>query len=306
MTRPLASALLSRNRAALLAAALALILAGMGCTKAAAPGTGPGGDAAAGAPPSEITVDKDGSAMVLVPAGRFRMGDRAGSSTVRLKAFYIDRLEVANEQYAKFLKEAEAKEDAAWRHPDQPKSKKSHRPATWGKDDQFRALNGPKHPVVGVDWFDAYAYAQWAGKRLPTEAEWERAARGTDGRVYPWGNAPPEEALRFRANYFSSFLSADGYRFTAPVGSFPEGASAAGCLNMGGNAAEWCADRFVPAAERGRAKDLTAGPAEADRVVKGGAWNMSAASLRAFSRLRMKPTDRLTSVGFRCVRDVAP
>lgn len=245
---------------------------------------------------AEIKVEKDGSTMFLVPGGHVEMGEPENTVRVRLKPFYIDRLEVTNGQYDAFLDDVEANGDEAWRHPDQP-ADKSHVPATRNKGPQFAVFNRPDHPVVGIDWFDAYAYAKWAGKRLPTEAEWERAARGTDGRLYPWGDAPPKEDFRYRANYFEASLAADGHRFTAPVGAFPEGASPEGCLNLAGNVAEWCADWYAPLSEPAAAKTGT------HRVVKGGAWNLPAADLRAFNRMAMEPADRLTNVGFRCARD---
>ena len=279
--------------------ALSLILAG--CARL--PGT-PSVAPAAGAPTDEIAVETDGSVMRLVPSGKFRMGDPADAMTVRLRAYYMDKLEVTNKQYAKFLATVKAKGDGAWRHPDQPASKKDHTPVTWSADAELATLKKPDHPVVGVDWFDAYAYAKWAGKRLPTEAEWERAARGTDGRVYPWGADAPTDGLRYKANYFSSFLAADGHRYTAPAGSFPEGASPAGCLNMAGNAAEWCADWDGPADERTR-RDPKGPETGTHRTIKGGAWNLPASALRAFSRMRMEPAKRMMSVGFRCARDAA-
>lgn len=290
------------------------------------PGTQPAGQPVAG--PAEPggsgqtrTVAKDSSVLHLVPGGRFLMGDPADPKRVDLAAFYIDRLEVTNEQYAQFLADVKAQGDGAWRHPQQPPDKKSHVPSLWEKSEVEQyllpadrrtadfwkgPLTAPRHPVVGVDWFDAYAYAAWAGKRLPTEAEWERAARGTDGRPYPWGDAPPEQRLTFRANYFSSFMGADGYKLTAPVGTFPDSASPAGCLNMAGNVSEWCADFYAPLPEDRRLTDPKGPAAGTDRVVKGGAWNLSAASLRTYSRMRMSPTGRQAGVGFRCAQDAAP
>ena len=252
--------------------------------------------------PRELRIAADDSLMALVPSGRFIMGKPEEARRVTLRAYYIDRLEVTNAQYAKFLAAVKKQGDEAWRHPEQPKSKKGHEPAFWsnlnlgeGKAD---------HPVVGVDWFDAYAYAAWAGKRLATEAEWERAARGTDGRPYPWGASPPEKGLRYRSNFFGSYLGADGYRFTAPVGSFPAGASPAGCLNMAGNVAEWCADWFAPLPEERRLVSPTGPATGKQRVTKGGAWNLSADSIRCFCRWPLDPSRRLASVGFRCAKDV--
>ncbi|MEO6308523.1 MAG: SUMF1/EgtB/PvdO family nonheme iron enzyme, partial [Nitrospiraceae bacterium] len=131
----------------------------------------------------EIT-GKDGAPMVLVPAGEFTMGSNDGSDDekpahqVSLDAYYLDKYEVTVWQYAKFLKARGVNGPPMWTTMDQPLHQ--------------------KRPVVNVDWSDANTYCEWAGKRLPTEAEWEKAARGTDGRVYPWGNEPPDP---LRANY---------------------------------------------------------------------------------------------------------
>ena len=251
--------------------------------------------------PKQVKNPKDGSVELLVPAGESLMGDVEDRRRVSLSAYYIDRTEVTNTQYGKFLAEVTRQGDAQWRHPAQPQSKKDHVPVFWDNANLGKAK--ANHPVVGVDWFDAYAYAKWAGKRLPTEAEWERAARGTEGATYPWGEAPPQERLTYRANFFSSFLAADRHRYTAPVGSFPNGASPVGSLNMAGNVAEWCADWFGPSPVERRLADPKGPSTGSERVIKGGAWNLAASSLRTFSRWRMAPQRRLASVGFRCARD---
>ena len=313
---------MARLAAPLVLAALVLLCAGCPNGPAIGPAPGPGGRVQQpGALAQTLTVPKDGSILQLVPAGRFRMGDPIDPRRVTLRPCYIDRYEVTNEQYARVLADVRANTDSAWRHPDQPHDKKGHVPSLWPKKavEQYRLppsqrakdfwespLAAPRHPVVGVDWFDAYAYAKWAGKRLPTEAEWERAARGTDERPYPWGTQPPEQGLTFRANYFSTFLAADGFKFTAPVGSFPNGASPVGCLNLGGNAAEWCGDWFGPPPSESRLTDPVGPLPGVDRVVKGGAWNLAPAMLRSYTRMRMPPSDRAAGVGFRCARDAAP
>jgi formylglycine-generating enzyme required for sulfatase activity len=239
--------------------------------------------------------------LLLVQAGEFPMGPPSQVKRVTLKPFYMDRLEVTNAQYAKFLADVAKQGDAAWRHPDQPASKKSHVPSLWSSPDLGEAK--ANCPVVGVDWFDAYAYAKWADKRLPTEAEWEKAARGADGRAFPWGAAPPEERFRFRANFFGSSLGADGFRFTAPVGSFPLGASPCGCLDMAGNAVEWCADWFGPPPAEARLLDPAGPQAGTERVTKGGGWNLGAESLHCYNRWPLAPDRRIANVGFRCAKD---
>jgi formylglycine-generating enzyme required for sulfatase activity len=251
--------------------------------------------------PPEIRNVGDDSVLVLAPAGEFAMGPPSNPRRVTLRAFYIDRCEVTNAQYAKFLAAVEKQGDAAWRHPDQPKTKKHRVPSHWSNAELGEAKKD--HPVVGVDWFDAYAYAKWADKRLPTEAEWERAARGVDGRIYPWGNEPPVKGFRYMANFLGSYLGADGYRFTAPVGSFPNGASPVGCLDMAGNVAEWCLDWFAPLPVERRLESPTGPPAGTERVTKGGGWNLSAESIRCFDRWPMEPSRQLASVGFRCAKD---
>ena len=259
---------------------------------------------AAAALPRQVKNPKDGSVELLVPAGEFLMGEGEPQTRVTVAAFYIDRTEVSNAQYAKFLADVAKQGDAQCRHPAQPTSKKDHVPTFWDNPNLGKAK--ASHPVVGVDWFDAYAYATWAGKRLPTQAEWERAARGTEGAMYPWGQAPPQEGLTYRANFFSSFLAADSYHYTAPVGSFPNGVSPVGCLNMAGNVAEWCADWHGPVPEERRLADPKGPATGTERVIKGGAWNTAAPSLRAYSRWRAAPARRMASVGFRCARDAAP
>ena len=253
--------------------------------------------------PKQVKNPKDGSVELLVPAGEFLMGEGEQQKEVTLAAFYIDRTEVTNAQYARFLADVTKSGDAPWRHPDQPKTKKDHVPSFW--DDASLGQPKANHPVVAVDWFDAYAYAKWAGKRLPTAAEWERAARGTDGRTYPWGNDPPCEGLTFRANYFSSFRAADNYAHTAPVGTFPNGASPVGCLDMAGNAAEWTACWFGHMPPERRLANPTGPATGTERVIRGGAWNTAAPTLRAYSRWRDAPAKQSASVGFRCARDAA-
>jgi formylglycine-generating enzyme required for sulfatase activity len=173
--------------------------------------------------------------MVLVPAGPFLYGD--AEQEVDLPAFYIDRLEVSQANYAKFLEYIERSGDHSHCHPDEP-AHKDHTPLAWGRPD----INDPRFPVVGLDYWDVQAYAKWVGKRLPTEQEWEKAARGTDGRRFPWG----DEWHADRCNWGPS---GDNNRTLLPVDSLLEGASPYGCLHMLGNAAEWTAS-FIDEANR--------------------------------------------------------
>jgi iron(II)-dependent oxidoreductase len=172
--------------------------------------------------------------MVLVPAGEFLMGsdpdidpltdllDELPQHKVFLDAFFIDKYEVSNADYTKFVEATGHRNSIFW---DNPK------------------FNHPDQPVVGVTWGDAVAYAEWVGKRLPTEAEWEKAARGTDGRIWPWGNEFDPTKCNFDdEGKFDGHL--DGYAMAAPVDSFQNGASPYGALNMVGNVAEWVSDWF--------------------------------------------------------------
>ena len=171
----------------------------------------------------EIT-GKDGAPMVLVPAGEFTMGGNAAVEEkpvhqVSLDAFYIDKYEVTVEQYANFLH-----------------TTSHHAPPEW------KVMNQPphqKHPVVMMDWTDANAYCHWAEKRLPTEAEWEKAARGTDGRMYPWGDDVPTPK---RANYGKKKW--DNHTSLQPVGTVEDGKSPYGAYDMAGNVWEWTSDWY--------------------------------------------------------------
>jgi formylglycine-generating enzyme required for sulfatase activity len=232
---------------------------------------------------SSVVRDTDGYEMVLVPAGPFLMGpDRR---QVHLDGFYIDRTPLTNEQFLTFV------ETTGYAPEDENQSR-----FLMHLRHAVKTRKLAKHPVIFVSWNDARAYASWAGKRLPTEAEWEKAARGTDGRRYPWGR---EEPTKLRALF--------GHRVgtTAPVGSFPQGASPFGVLDMAGNVLEWCEDTDAPAfylhgPER---NPRNAGDKDsATRVMRGGSFIHSAASLRVTSRTSFEPQYRFASGGFRCAR----
>jgi serine/threonine-protein kinase len=222
---------------------------------------------------------KDGAEMAYVPAGPFTMGSDRGSAdegparAVTLSSFLADRHEVTIWQFSRHCR------DAGRAMPEQPE----------GAND--------RHPVVNVTWEEARDYAAWAGKCLPTEAQWEKGARGTDARTYPWGNEPPGED--------AAHVGDPAEEGTAAVGSYPAGRSPYGLLDMVGNAWEWCADWYAADAfAKGAAKDPI-GPVEgSSRVLRGGVWDDKDAGLRVTRRRRSRPGSRYDFVGFRCVKEL--
>lgn len=252
--------------------------------------------------------------MVLVPAGDFVQGsteaqiqdaldactqgdnlcflqglqDELPQHTVSLDAFYIDVRETTNAEYAACVQ-------AGACQPPAPASSNT-RGAYYG-DPAYA-----DYPVIYVTWQDAGAYCRWAGKRLPTEAEWEKAARGPDGLLWPWGDLFSPD----RANFRPPGTAPDSGD-TSRVGSYPEGASPYGAMDMVGNAWEWVADWYEASYGASYQGQPTAqnpqGPASGDRkVVRGGSWNSNVASARAASRAGSPPQERYFDVGFRCAR----
>jgi len=227
------------------------------------------GDAQSTPPP--VSSDAHGR-MLLVGAGPFHFGQKgaADAETIDLPPFYIDETEVSNSEYLRFC---EATGHAASQTPNY----KTH----------------PDHPVSGVSYEDALAYASWAGKRLPTEAEWEKAARGTDERIYPWGDAA---------------WTADVPSQLQPVSSGPARRSPYGAYNMAGNVWEWTGSPYTPQQpDIAAMKRLVGGVnfSSTWQVIKGGSFSPGGSDNFAISRRRGLPTDaRSPWIGFRCVRDV--
>lgn len=228
--------------------------------------------------------DTGGHEMVLVPPGPFAMGSTRRE--VHLDALYMDRLPVTNAQFTVFLETTQYKPTDAgakrflahWRNGKPPRGEE-------------------RHPVVFVSWFDARAYATWAGQRLPTEAEWEKGARGTDGRRYPWGRAEPKSA---HANFGRS---RDG---TTTVGSFPEGASPYGILDLAGNVWEWCEDAydedFYENGPNMNPRLATSPKNKNGHVMRGGSFMYDARALRTYARMGFDPHYRFAEGGFRCAK----
>jgi len=216
--------------------------------------------------------------MVVVPAGWFWMGeddDRPSNRprcAVYLDAFAIDKTEVTNEAFAEFVAET------------------GYQMKGW---EASIAKEHASHPASGVPWQAADAYCRWAGKRLPTEAEWEKAARGTDGRRYPWGETWEADRTNTLEN---------GVGGPVAVGSFPSGASPYGALDMAGNVAEWVAD-YYDAAYYAYAPDHNpTGPDKVvDHVLRGGSWASPSEHAQTFFRDSSHVSEPNPRVGFRCV-----
>lgn len=238
-----------------------------------------------------IVWEQDNKEMVYIPSGEFLMGSDEGKEnerpmhTVSVEAFYIDRYPVTNEEYKRFV-------DATG-HPvpcyevDWPTLDEYN----WDPEARTPQEGKEAHPVVLVTWEDAKAYAAWAGKRLPTEAEWERAARGTDGRRWTWGNEFAEGHCNTKETKING---------TSPVGQYsPDGDSPEGVGDMMGNVWEWTTSLFRPYsydANDGRESQDAAGW----RVLRGGSWSNPLDRARCTARL---DGDFLffSNVGFRCV-----
>ena len=236
--------------------------------------------------PGSIIREKDDAVMMIIPAGEFLIGSPEGEGSsdehpqhvVFLDAFYIDKYEVTNAQYKHFMDEKGYKAPAYWNDP---------------------KYNAPTQPVVGISWNDANAYAECAGARLPTEAEWEKAARGgLSGKKYPWGDTP---YTHDNANYYGTGGKdvGDG---PAPVGSFaPNGY---GLCDVVGNVWEWCADwydyNYYANLPKSNPKGLSSG---SYKVLCGSSWKYHAYDyLRTASRVNFNPANLSYDIGFRCVQ----
>jgi len=265
----------------------------------------------------QTIVGKDGTEMVLIPAGEFQMGYNGAASTkpvhtVYVDAFYIDKYEVTVGQYNQFVR--------ATGHPPLPEDWVSK----YSPTDQ--------HPVGGVTWDDAIAYAKWAGKRLPTEAEWEKAARGgLIGKRHAWGDAKLDGT---QCNFADKSLSKvwdrqkkpednwadknidDGYAYTAPVGSYPP--NGYGLYDMGGNVGEWCFDAYdenfyANSPRRNPIAQIIIKDGENNivainklRVSRGGSWVAVPSRMWIASRLGLDPKGAVINIGFRCAKSVTP
>lgn len=235
---------------------------------------------------------------VLVPAGEFEMGAEGGPAEpdespkhkVLLDAFYISKYEVTNLQYHTFVKSA------------------GHRPPT-NEDPKYNIWRGDaildgigELPVINVSWDDAVAYCKWSGGRLPTEAEWEKAARGTDGRTYPWGNDP---VTGNRTNYsIENVTFWEGPSTLAKKDQYDYGRSPYGAYEMAGNVWEWVQDWYDENYYKNSSGKNPPGPSDGkERIIRGGSWRNTPDILRSSNRNKEAPTDRRVYIGIRCAKD---
>jgi formylglycine-generating enzyme required for sulfatase activity len=267
------------------------------------------------------TRPSDQMTLVCVPAGSFTIGlktcefngcqKEVNGGTVKLAAFWIDRTEVTNAMYTLFVgqtafvtgaERAGASEvngistpvtGSDWKHPQGPGS------SIAGLDDR---------PVIEMNYYDASAYCAWAGGHLPTEAQWEFAARGSDGRLFPWGSTMPDDTLLNAADSnlpapFARQDQNDGYRYTAPVGSYPAGNSPFGVVDMAGNAWEWTRSLYRDYPYNpGDGREIAAALVAGDLVVlRGGGFYSDYGSVRSTLRYGAMPALSNDAIGFRCV-----
>jgi formylglycine-generating enzyme required for sulfatase activity len=222
--------------------------------------------------------------MALVPAGEFTMGSTTGDADeqpahlVHVDAFLIDIYEVTVRRYAAFLKATEGNSPSDWKTVNQPAYQ--------------------KRPVANVEWAEAAAFCKWAGKRLPTEAEWEKAARGTDGRLYPWGNDPPTPR---HAHYRKT--GSHNHGSLAPVGTLEVGKSPYGLYDMAGNVWEWVSDWYTDDYYKNSPLQNPTGPSSGEsKVLRGGSWDSSPQQLRSTLRYFHRSAHRHKDYGFRCAK----
>ena len=253
-------------------------------------------------PPTDASLEDtwtrpaDEMVMVYVPEGEFEMGivpQVKSVHSVALDGFWLDRTEVTNRQYRRCV-EAEA-------------CNPPERSDSFSGDAYYGESAYDDYPILWVNWHQAVAYCEWAGARLPTEAEWEYAARGPAGRAYPWGNEFDGTRLNYcdancEASGGADTTADDGYAETAPVGSFPSGASWCGALDLAGNVYEWMADRYGEYPSEHQVNPQGP-PSGGSRVLRGGSWEDKSLAVHSAFRGQLDPDRIWYALGFRCVRD---
>jgi formylglycine-generating enzyme len=231
-------------------------------------------------------VGDEGREMVQIPEGPFTMGsqdgdpDEAPEHPVYLGSYYLDKKEVTQEEYDRFMRMT-----------------KRNKPFVPVFEDDISKIQQPKLPVMGISWSDAAAYCKWGGKRLPTEAEWEKAARGETKRKYPWG----DEFASDRANVDGD---EDGFPYLAPPASFEPGRSPYGLYDMTGNVAEWVADTYEEHYYGKSPYRDPQGPADGEhKVIRGGSWRETQQNAKLTKRFQAKMWRTDSTIGIRCAKD---
>jgi formylglycine-generating enzyme required for sulfatase activity len=245
----------------------------------------------------------DFSEMIHIPAGPFKY--QVNAETVELPEFWIDKYEVSIGMYARFLEYLEANPTTEFDHPSQPPGK-SHVPNGWAAL-YYAVTKGPQKfqgapltldsPIFNIDWYDAYAYAKWMGRRLPTEQEWEKAARGTEGFRYPWGNTFDPKKVNSSADYNPDAKKGriDGWNYWAPVNAVQEDRSPYGVIGMAGNVFEWT----------GSWDKNPRRPEEVLPVIRGGSFGSPDVDLTQ-RNIVFQPTQYDWQLGFRTASDAPP
>jgi serine/threonine protein kinase len=249
----------------------------------------------------EITHEKDNSIMIYIPKGDFIMGSDTYSfeqpvQQISLDAYLIDKYLVTNRQFKQFVEETGYQTDAekaGFGIVRIGRRMREFEGATWRLPDGATPIEGKEdYPVNQISYNDAIAYCEWAGKDLPTEAQWEKAARGPNGSIYPWGNSEPDDTT-------ANFVDIDLGETTA-VTTYEKGQSYYGAFDMAGNLNQWCKDWY---AEGERQAENPTGPKEGTtRVLKGGSFTEGIDSLRSTSRTSAEPSASSAIYGFRCVK----
>jgi formylglycine-generating enzyme required for sulfatase activity len=225
--------------------------------------------------------------------------------TVYLDAYWMDQTEVTNAMFALFLTDLgnQSEGGATWLDVNRYANIKQSG-SNWSPESGFE-----EHPVVEVTWYGARAYCTWAGRRLPTEAEWEKATRGEIGFIYSWGNdfecnkGNSDDETSFDSYVVLGGVGCDGFIQTAPVGSFPGGASPYGLLDMTGNIWEWVLDWYGSGYYHNSPIGNPQGPSSGDsRVIRGGSWSNNTSDLRSTYRGWVNPRLTINDIGFRCAR----
>jgi formylglycine-generating enzyme required for sulfatase activity len=250
----------------------------------------------------KFILDDFGVPMVYIPAGSFQMGSDDGNASekpmhrVILDAYYIDQYEVTNTRYAQCV------DGGVCSAPMVAES--------FSRESYYGNATYANYPVIWVDWFAAQTYCEWRDARLPTEAEWEKAARGEDGFIYPWGNEFDGSLANFcdtNCEFEMRIIAFnDGYLETAPIGSFPGGVSPYNIFDMAGNVWEWVADWFDDTYYANAPENNPTGSeVGSKRVIRGGSWDNQPEGLRTFLRNEIEPILGSNNIGFRCVRDIS-